>query len=797
MVVGSATHAYDQAGAVHALLAPWTFHDDVLVSKRGDLAVAFRLHGVDYEGLDPDGRQRVAHRMETALRLLPETWRVYSYLVKRLAPPLTATPVADQAVHAALQRRVAHWNRRVEAIYTIDLYLVLQYEGLPATLPRVRCVNWKAPWRWVQSAAVAGDLERAWADALDHVDQVARSVAIHLADTVKPSSLSAADFFRFLCHLVNYDPTIAEAAPLAAAVDRAMTSSSIECGERTRTHMDIGTKTVQMLTMHDGPSATFAHLLEDLYALPGEFIAVLEWRRLDAGVMRRRVNRQQKHYHNGKVSIVNYLSKAGREASTADLLVDQSKTAKVNLLGMALEETEVNGRFFGECSLTVALLGADLRMTSVLVAEALKVMAAHDGRFHLESFHKLNAWLALVPGNQGVNVRRLALFETHAADLSFLFTLDQGSRVAPAFGGQDALFVFETPNRTPYFYNLHVGDVGHTLIVGMTGAGKSYAVGTVVLNAQKYHPRTVVFDIGHSYRGLAGLLGASYVTLGVKPPDGSRINPFALEPTPEHLHFQQSFVQVLLAGGDGYQVTDTDRRELFSAIQHLPVLAPRTRRLQTLAHMLPEHLSRRLVPWVAGGQYGGWFDHAEDTWEDHDCQVFDFSAMASLPVLFEPVLFYILHRTAAKLSEPGAADRFLLAVMDEAWALIEHPALRAYVEDALKTWRKRHAAIILATQAVEDFTKTALLRPVLDQCPTTLFLANPKLDRKAYADWFRLSEAELAVIANLQPKRELALKRDGLMKTLILDLDPETHAVLSGGGNNSNTGPRLVERKVG
>ncbi len=793
MVVGSATHAYDQAGAVHTLLAPWAFQGDVLVSKRGDLAVAFRLHGVDYEGLDPDGRQRVAHRMETALRLLSEQWRVYSYLVKRLAPPLTATPVADQAVHAALQRRVAHWNRRVEAIYTIDLYLVLQYEGLPATLPRVRGVNWREPWRWAQAAAVTGELTRAWDDALAHVDQVARSVAIHLADTVKPALLSAADFFRFLCHLVNYDPIIAEASPLVGSIDRAMASSSIGCE---RTHLDIGAKTVQMLTMHDGPSATAAHLLEDLYALPGEFIATLEWRRLHAGLMRRRVKRQRTHYYNGRVSIVNFLSKSGREASTADLLVDTSKSAMVDTLGMALTETEVNGRFFGECSLTVALLGPDVRATSALVAEALKVMAAHDGRFHLETFHQLNAWRALVPGNQGVNVRRLALFETHAADLSFLFTLDQGSRTAPAFGGQDALFVFETPNRTPYFYNLHVGDVGHTLIVGNSGAGKSYGTGAIVLHAQKYHPRTVIFDVGHSYRGLAQYLGASYVTLGVKPPDFT-INPFALEPTPEHLHFQHNFVQVLLAGADGYKVPDADQQELFAAIQHLPIQGARRRTLQTLAYTLPEHLSRRLAPWLAGGQFDGWFSHPVDTWEDYDCQVFDFSAMASLPVLFEPVLFYILHRTAAKLSEPGTADRFLLAVMDEAWALIEHPALRAYVEDALKTWRKRHAAIILATQAVEDFTKTALLRPVLDQCPTTLFLANPKLDRQAYAEWFRLSTAELAVITNLNQKRELALKRDGLMKTLILDLDPETHAVLSGGGNSNNTGPRLVERKVG
>src|SRR5204862_3499728 len=94
-------------------------------------------------------------------------------------------------------------------------------------------------------------------------------------------------------------------------------------------------------------------------------------------------------------------------------------------------------------------------------AEAMKAMAVHDGSLFEETYNLLNAWLAIVPGNGAHNLRRLALLETNLADLSFLFTLDHGDPVSPHLR-REALATFETPHRTPYAFNLHVQDVGHT-----------------------------------------------------------------------------------------------------------------------------------------------------------------------------------------------------------------------------------------------------------------------------------------------------------------------------------------------
>ena len=198
------------------------------------------------------------------------------------------------------------------------------------------------------------------------------------------------------------------------------------------------------------------------------------------------------------------------------------------------------------------------------------MLATHDGCLFDESYNLLNAWLSTVPGNGAHNLRRLALLETNAADLSFVFALDKGERVSP-YLGEDALSIFETPHHAPYAFNLHVQDVGHTLVLGATGSGKSFLLNFIVTHAQKYEPLTVILDLGHSYRKFADLLDGRYLEVGLRQ-QGVSINPFALDPTPENLHFLHSFVRVLLEGADAYRLSDTEDRELYEAIENVYVL---------------------------------------------------------------------------------------------------------------------------------------------------------------------------------------------------------------------------------
>ena len=173
----------------------------------------------------------------------------------------------------------------------------------------------------------------------------------------------------------------------------------------------VGSQLVKVLSMKEPPGQTFAHILGDLLAVPGELIACFEWQRVGQDRMRREIQSRRRHFFNKRVSLVNYVTPAP-EAKGEDILVDESATATVKQLGDALTEMEVNGHVFGRCSLTVVLHHEDRRALDHHVAQAMKVVAAHDGAFFDETYNLLNAWLSIVPGNGAHNLRRLALLDS-------------------------------------------------------------------------------------------------------------------------------------------------------------------------------------------------------------------------------------------------------------------------------------------------------------------------------------------------------------------------------------------------
>ena len=767
---------YREAGSVNALLALWGFVDDgTFLTKAGALGLVYRLAGVDDECLDHPERHAIAERFEHALRQLDESFRLYQYLIKRPARPIPAAPHPQPLVHEALQRRAAYLASKADELFEFELYLVVLYEGWsPAGPPAMRAARaLRAPLaamrRHLSERAVvtlmAGELDR----AVEHLHQKAHAFVVHLAEAVQPTRLGKADAFRFLRQLVNYAPHKQD-VPLThdTHLDFYVSDSAIECH---RDHLEIDDVHVKVMTMKEPPAKTFANMLRDLRAVPSAFIACLEWQRLANARVRRDLHARRRHFFNKKVSLINYLS---TQTKPEEMLVDDSATATVNELGRGLTEMEVHVHFFGACSLTLIAFDRDAHRVQRSVADCAKAFAGHDGALYEESYNLLNAWLAVVPGNALHNLRRLTLLNTNVADLSFLFTIDTGARTSAHLGGAECLAVFETDHQTPYCWNLHYGDVGHTLIQGATGAGKSFLLNFLLTHAQKYDPVTVIFDLGRSYEKLTTLLGGSTWRMALTQPSFT-INPFCLPPTQEHLHFLFAFVRVLLQSNGQYQLTMHDDRDLYEAVENVYALDPGQRRLLTLVNLLPRSLGQHLHRWVQGGPYAALFDHVEDTLTFQQMQCFDFEGLEKFPLVLEPLLFYVLHRASASIRDEGATARLKLFVLDEAWRFARDPTVTAYITEALKTWRKRNAAMLLATQSSDDFATSDLLRTVIESCPTKFFLANPGLDVNQARERFHLNQTEAALIPRLQPRQQALLKRPDVAKVLTLSVDPESY----------------------
>ena len=137
------------------------------------------------------------------------------------------------------------------------------------------------------------------------------------------AKLPKAQAFRFFRELVNYDEAVIDAATLRydTHVDYFVSDSAVECH---RDHLQVGRRHVKVLSMKEPPAQTFADLLRDLHAIPGEFIACLEWQRISGDKMRRELQTRRRHFFNKRVSIVNYVTP---EARPEEMLVDDSAGA--------------------------------------------------------------------------------------------------------------------------------------------------------------------------------------------------------------------------------------------------------------------------------------------------------------------------------------------------------------------------------------------------------------------------------------------------------------------------------------
>jgi type IV secretion system protein TrbE len=774
------TRDYRDAGALCGLV-PWVgfLHDGVFLTKAGSVGIVLELQGVDYECLDAQQRDTVTARFDAALRLWDERTHLYQYVVKRPSPAHDDARHPHPAVDALLRRRQAHRQREGTAPFTVSLYLVVLVDAeRPVTA-------WADALRGTLRAPVAsartwlsttGTIVRLDAELARRADQLQRKVDAfvqQLTDTVAPRVLPHAEAYTFFRRLLNYAPEKADGVSLRpdAVLDFDAADSALECH---RGHLRLDDYFVRVLTLKEPPAETYALLFQALYEVPSSLLLVSEWQREGQGAVRREIHAKRRHFHNAKVSLTSYLQE---QTTPADVLVDDSAAAVVRDLGSALTELTLHGRYFGQYTLSVVLYDRDEAALERSVGACLKAFATHDAQVTDERYNLLNAWLAVLPGNGAYNVRSMHLLNTNAADLALLFAQNGGTATNTHLG-REALAVVDTTQGTPYALNLHVGDVGHTLVLGATGSGKSFLLNFLIAHLQRYQPRTLVFDLGGSYDRLTSYFGGQALHIGLDRP-GFTINPFCLDPSPANLQFLFTFVKVLMQAGGQYTLSRADDQALFEQIETIYALDPDQRRLFTLANILPRGLAQQLQRWVAGGQYASVFDHVEDTVTLALFQTVDFEGLDTVPLVLEPLLFYLLHRATATLLDPVHAGTLKVFVLDEAWRFLRDPTIRTYVTEALKTWRKKNACVLLATQSSEDLQRSELLRVAIESCPTRLFLANPEIDQAVYQELFHLNETEAARIATLLPRQQFLLKQPHVAKVLNLHVDPKSAALFS------------------
>ena len=281
----------------------------------------------------------------------------------------------------------------------------------------------------------------------------------------------------------------------------------------------------------------------------------------------------------------------------------------------------------------------------------------------------MEAWLGSLPGNPYANVRQPIVHTLNLAHMMPVSAVWAGPETNRHLNAPP-LMMAETRGSTPFRLDLHVGDVGHTLIVGPTGSGKSVLLSLLALQFRRFiGAQVILFDRGRSARAATLAMGGASIELGL---EGTlSLQPLARIDEPGEIAFALQWVTALLTN-EGVRVTPDVKDAVWTALQSL-ASAPRPERTLTgLAVLIQSNaLVAALAPYTLEGAYGRLLDGAAEQLALDDVLHFEMEQLMQHKAPVPPVLTYLFHRLEARFD-----GRPTLLVLDEAWTFLDDAAVR-------------------------------------------------------------------------------------------------------------------------
>jgi len=515
-----------------------------------------------------------------------------------------------------------------------------------------------------------------------------------------------------------------------------------------------------IVSLKEYPDATSPGLLDGLLRLPYEMIVSESYAPTERQTARERMD----------------LSIRRLRSADEDAVAERSEMVT------ARDALGTGAVGFGDHHLSVLVREKDLARLDDATAACAAALADTGAIAVREDTNLEPAFWGQFPGNEQYIVRRAMISSANMASFGSLHGFALGQAQNNHWG--DAVTLLETTSATPFFFNFHHGDLGNFSVIGPSGSGKTVVMNFLAAQAQKFAPRTILFDKDRGGELFVRGIGGRYDRISAGTPTG--FNPLALEDNPANRAFLRDWLGVMLEA-DGPEELAT----ISAAVDATYSNAPSLRRLRHFKELLagsrrpqPGDLADRLAAWIGsnngeGGEHGWLFDNEHDRL-DLGSRVlgFDMTALLENPKLRTPTMMYLFHRIEERLDgEPT------MILIDEGWKALDDEVFAARIRDWLKTLRKRNALVGFATQSAADALESRISTALVEQTATMVFMPNSRARPEEYCDGFGLTEHELALIRSLPAHSRCFLVRQPDASVVVrLDLSgaPEVLTILSG-----------------
>ena len=515
----------------------------------------------------------------------------------------------------------------------------------------------------------------------------------------------------------------------------------------------LGNSHLRVLTVVGFPTVTTPGILDELNRLAFPYRWSTRAIMLDKTDATRLLTKIRRQWFAKRKSIAAILKEVmTNEAST---LLDTDAHNKAMDADAALQElgSDAIGQAF--VTATVTVWDDDPSVADEKLRLVEKVIQGRDFTCMAESVNAVEAWLGSLPGHAYANVRQPPVSTLNLAHMIPLSAVWAGPARDEHLGAPP-LFFGKTDGATPFRFSLHVGDVGHTLVVGPTGAGKSVLLALMALQFRRY-PRNQIFafDFGGSIRAAALAMGGDWHDLGGDLTDGASAS-VSLQPlsritdVPERAWAADWLVNILMR--EGITITPEVKEHLWSALTSL-ASAPATERTLTGLSVLlqSQALKRALQPYCIGGPSGRLLDAETERLGEASVQVFETEGLIGT-IATPAVLAYLFHRIEDRLD-----GRPTLLIIDEGWLVLDDEGFSGQLREWLKTLRKKNTSVVFATQSLSDIDTSGIAPAIIESCQTRLLLPNERAIEPQISAIYRrfgLNDRQIEIISRAMPKRD-------------------------------------------
>lgn len=722
-----------------ALLADWLpwgglVAPGVVLNKDGSFQRSARFRGPDLDSATQGELIAASARVNNALRRSGSGWALFVEAERREAAgyPESSFPEAlswlvDEERRAAFEEAESHF----ESAYHLTL-LYLPPEESKARAGRLLYENTRTEgvdWRERLEAFVAEsgrlmDLLDGVMPEIEWLDDAQTLTYLHGSVSTRRYRVTVPEVPMHLDALLADEPLIGGLAPM------------------------LGSQHLRVLSVRGFPTSSWPGILDDLNRLGFAYHWSTRWLCLDKADAEKELTRLRRQWFAKRKNIVALLRETIFQQESP--LVDSDASNKAADADAALQELGSDQVAYGYVTATVTVLDRDATAADEKLRAVQRVIQGRGFVTIHETLNAVEAWLSSIPGHAYANVRQPIVSTLNLAHLMPVSAVWAGPERNAHLDGPP-LIVTRTDGATPFRLVTHIGDVGHTLVVGPTGMGKSVLLAMLAMQFRRYRgSRIFAFDMGRSMRATILGLGGEHYDLGS---DGSiAFQPLARIDSEGYRAWAAEWVEGRLLH-EGVAVGPAEKDAVWSALASLASAPVEQRTMTGLSVLLQSNALRQaLQPYVLGGAHGRLLDADQDRLGRADVQGFEMEELMQSKAAVMAVLRFLFARFDERFD--GAPT---LLILDEAWLFLDDPVFASRIRQWLKTLRKKNVSVVFATQSLADVKDSTIAPAIVESCASRIFLPNPQATEpqiKVIYEGFGLNARQIDIVATAQPKRD-------------------------------------------